>query len=675
MGLVEAVALEGLEGLEDGVDDVGVDTALGSLSHELVLLGAQHRGLLLADGIAQGVRLRTGEAAEGHGGGHDVLLVDEDAVRLLEVRLQQGVQVGDLLEAVLAADVGRDVVHGPGPEEGHHGRQVVDRCGTQLLDVAPHARRLELEDAGRLAAGEELEGPRVVERDALEVDALAALLADEVDGLPQDGQVGEAQEVELEQPQGLHAVHLVLRHQRVRVGGTLEGHELRQRIAADDDAGGMRGGVAGHALQLAGDIDELVDAPIAFVHLAEGRGDLERVLEGDAQLGGDGLGDAVHLSIAVAHDPTDIAHGGASEHRAEGDDLGHVVLPVLAGDVVDDLVAAGILEVDVDVRHRHAVGVEEALEGQLVEDGVDRRDAQRVRDDRAGRRPAAGRGDALLSGEAREVGHDEEVGRVAHRGDDAQLVVEPLAEVVGERSVALREAALALAAQPRLDGVAVRHGEVRQAQLAERHAQVRHLRHALRVEERLRHVGEEGLHLRRRLEVELLRLEAQAVGRVEVGAGAHAEQHVVGLVLVLAHVVQVVGDDERGARLGRQAQQLGVQGALLRQAVVLQLQVEAVRAEDVAVLAGDPAGEVPVVHLERLGDLAAQAGGHADDALAVPGQELTVEARLVVVAVEVGRGDDAAEVLVAGPVRASRTRWKGCASALPSRSVMLRRAT
>ena len=282
---------------------------------------------------------------------------------------------------------------------------------------------------------------------------IAALLADEVDGLPQDGQVGEAQEVELEQPQRLHAVHLVLRHERVRVGGALEGHELRQRVAADDDAGGVRGGVAGHALQLAGDVDELVDARVALVHLAEGRGDLERLVERDAELGGDGLGDAVHLAVAVAHDPAHVAHGGAGEHRAEGDDLGHVVLPVLAGHVVDDLVAAVVLEVDVDVRHRHAVGVEEALEGQLVEDGVDRRDAQRVRDDRAGRRAATGGGDALLAREAREVGDDEEVGRVAHRGDDAQLVVEPLAEVVRDRAVALREASLALAAQPRLDGV------------------------------------------------------------------------------------------------------------------------------------------------------------------------------------------------------------------------------
>ena len=60
--------------------------------------------------------------------------------------------------------------------------------------------------------------------------------------------------------------------------------------------------------------------------------------------------------------------------------------------------------------------------------------------------------------------------------------------------------------------------------------------------------------------------------------------------------------------LRREPQQLLVEPALLGHAVVLELEEEPVLAEDVAVLAGDLAGEVPVLRLERLGDLAAEAG-------------------------------------------------------------------
>ena len=253
--------------------------------------------------------------------------------------------------------------------------------GPKLADVAPHARRLELEDAGRLARGQQLERLRIVERDPLQVDLHAAVLADQVDRLAQDGQVREAQEVELEQAQRLDAVHLVLGHDRVRVGGPLQRHQLRQRLAADHDAGGMRGGVAGHALQLLGELDDAVDRRLVLVHLLERRAGLDRLFEPDAELVRDRLGDAVALAVAHAHDPGHVADGGPGEHRAEGDDLGHVVGAVLAADVVDDLLAPAVLEVHVDIGHRHAVGVEEPLERQLVVDRVDGRDAEGVGDD------------------------------------------------------------------------------------------------------------------------------------------------------------------------------------------------------------------------------------------------------------------------------------------------------
>jgi len=66
------------------------------------------------------------------------------------------------------------------------------------------------------------------------------VFADQVDRLAKDRQVGEAQEVELEQAQRVDAVHLVLGHDRVGVGGALQRHQLGQRLAADHDAGGMR---------------------------------------------------------------------------------------------------------------------------------------------------------------------------------------------------------------------------------------------------------------------------------------------------------------------------------------------------------------------------------------------------------------------------------------------------
>ena len=118
------------------------------------------------------------------------------------------------------------------------------------------------------------------------------------------------------------------------------------------------------------------------------------------------------------------------------------------------------------------------------------------------------------------------------------------------------------------------------------------------------------------------------------------------LGLVLADVVEVVGDDERQADLRGEAQELFVQPALLGQAVVLELQEEAVRAEDVLVLAGDVRASSQSSTSSALATSPPRHAREADQALAVPGEVLTVDARLVVVAVDVGIGDHPAEVLI-----------------------------
>ena len=241
-----------------------------------------------------------------------------------------------------------------------------------------------------------------------------------------------------------------------------------------------------------------------FDLLAQRRGGPDRLVERDPELVRDGLRDAVDLAVRVAEHAPDVPDGRPGQHRAERDDLGDVVLAVLAADVGDDLVAPAVLEVDVDVRHRHPVGVEEPLERQLVEDRVDRRDAERVGDDAPRGTAAARRLDPLAPGERDEVGDDQEVGRVAHLDDHAELVVEPLLELRRDGPVAALEASLAFRAQPGLDGVPLGHREVRDAQLAERQRDVGHLGDAPAVEDRLALVGEERPHLGRGLDVELV---------------------------------------------------------------------------------------------------------------------------------------------------------------------------
>ena len=65
----------------------------------------------------------------------------------------------------------------------------------------------------------------------------------------------QAEEVELHQSRGFDPFHVELghRHQRFRIA--VERHELGQRPVADDDAGGVRRGMAVQAFELLRDIE------------------------------------------------------------------------------------------------------------------------------------------------------------------------------------------------------------------------------------------------------------------------------------------------------------------------------------------------------------------------------------------------------------------------------------
>ena len=106
----------------------------------------------------------------------------------------------------------------------------------------------------------------------------------------------------------------------------------------------------------------------------------------------------------------DVAHDGARLHRPERDDLRDVLAAVLARHVLDHFAAPPFAEIDVDVGQRHALGIQEALEDQVVLDRIDVGDPQAVGDEAAGRRSAA-RPDrnAVLARVADEIPRDQEV--------------------------------------------------------------------------------------------------------------------------------------------------------------------------------------------------------------------------------------------------------------------------
>ncbi len=122
----------------------------------------------------------------------------------------------------------------------------------------------------------------------------------------------------------------------------------------------------------------------------------------------------------------------------------------------------------------------------------------------------------------------------------------------------------------------VRRGdrEVRQVVLVALEIDLAALGNAQRVGQRVGHLAEHLLHLRRGLQVELIAVIAQAIAIVDRLAGADAEKNVVRAMVAVRQVMHVVGCNERHVQLAGDRHEPLVHDQLLVDALILHLEEE-----------------------------------------------------------------------------------------------------
>jgi hypothetical protein len=417
----------------------------------------------------------------------------------------------------------------------------VDRQGPRLHlhQVPTHPGPFHLKHAEHVPAAEHLVGLGVVERNTVDVQIDCVPSLDKLAGARHHGQGRQAEKVNLEQSQPFQDLHLELSDPAHRVvlrsdfRRAVEGDVFRDRAIGDDDPGGVRAGVAGYAFQLAGGIDELTQIGRGLVDLFESShafqciGDRQR-LPGDV---GDELGNAVNLRQGDVHHPPHVPDRRPRAQGPESDDLSHLVSAVGVGGILQHLCPAIILEVEIDVGHGHPPRIEEALENQTVGQRIDKRDLQTIGHDRTGGRTAGVVPNPVFSGVATQIPYNQEVGIETHLVDDAQLIIEPLSDLIVVESIRIAPAESLFTLMPQIArrNIPVGNLEIWKAISLEIQIHLASLGDPQSVLDRLWDLVEQRLHLLRRSEVIRRIGHAHPIGVGLDGAGLDAKQDVLEL--------------------------------------------------------------------------------------------------------------------------------------------------
>ena len=401
MRLVECIGCKLPPVSPDFLEYLGRMTVLSSALHELFVEGLEHIHLLLSHRLAQLVCLSFRETGNLLGNPHHLLLVHGDSIGLLQEFPHSLKVEGDRLETLFPCDKIRDIVHRSGSVEGVHRNEVLKPFRMELDEPFPHLRGFELEHALGVSARIQLICFLVVNRYLFYVYVLAIAFLDKVEASFYDGKRLEPEEVHLQHSDLLDVGAFVLGYPHILVGGLVlchrDGNVVGKVAASDDHRAGMytrlphrpfkgkgipehlldeRSAVFVLILELGDVFDAVLQLRLVFLFLAVFL-HLDRLVRNH-------LRQAVGLFYREPAYACHVLYGTLGGHRTECDDVGHMVHPVFVLDILDDLVASVIVEINIDIRHRNTLRIEETLKEQVILDRVQIGDFQAVSHHRTG---------------------------------------------------------------------------------------------------------------------------------------------------------------------------------------------------------------------------------------------------------------------------------------------------
>ena len=371
MRLVECIGGEGFPVAPDLLQHLRVIAILLSSFNELRLHLFNDGLLLLSHGLAQLVALTAGEVGEQSAQQHHLLLIDGDAIGILQIFLHDGNIVGDRFLAMLAPDELGNVAHRTGTIEGIHGDEVLEDGGLKLAEVFLHACRLKLERTHGTALLIEFVSLGVVDRDVVEVDVDSPVLLDDGTSLLHLAERFQSEKVHLDKPRRLDDVTIVLRTVgllvlEVRVVGRADRNPVADGIAADNEAAGMNtraangtlkhfcifDGVGQYGIRRGFGLPQLTNGTdsIGKVHLRSLAINIGQTVRNS-------LAQTVRLCQRQFLYACYILDGVLRSHRCIGDDMGTVLMAILILNPFQHTATTVVVEVGIDIRQRNAVGV------------------------------------------------------------------------------------------------------------------------------------------------------------------------------------------------------------------------------------------------------------------------------------------------------------------------------
>ncbi len=377
MRFIEAVAAELLnQGKERFGFLLGVSFLLCP-ADKFLLQRSQFGFFLLGHRLAQHVCPCQREAGIDFCRQHRLFLIDHDAIRLFQNRLEFQSRIMDILRNPPVLDIHRNAVLGSRAEQCQRSGDVFKAHRPDLSQQCFHTFRFDLENPERIRIAEYLISPVIIQRNLIQAER-RIFFPDLLHDLLNRREIPVSEKVHLDQAAGFQIVLVILARLHIAVDFHRRNHFI-QRQRRHDDAGRMDARMARQSLQLCSNAKQvlvfffgLYDFPQAVIFG-------QRLLQRDAGTIGNQAADEIDIPLIHGKHFADIPDHLLRPEGSERHDVGNMVIPVFLPDIINDILSPVILDIRVDIRHGYPVRIQESFKQQIPADRINHRDAEAVR--------------------------------------------------------------------------------------------------------------------------------------------------------------------------------------------------------------------------------------------------------------------------------------------------------
>ena len=517
---------------------------------------------------------------------HHLLLIHDDAQRLLQNFLQLRQLVFDLPPPMFALDkiVNHSALNRSRPVQRIQRRQVFNRIRLIPPQHISHPVRFELEHARRQSAMKYLPIRLFIFQRYLIQHHLLAFLRQQLQRVVQNRQRRQPEKIHLQEAHLLDRHHVERGHNFV-VLRLVQRHQFDQWPRRNHHPRRMHARIPNQPFELPRRVHQLPHLPVFLVRLPQCHRLFQRIVQLDVQRRRHHLRNPVHVGVRHVHRASHIFNRRFRRHRPKRDDLRHILAPVFLRHIFDHFPAPVHAEIDVDIRHRNPLRIQKPLKQQLMLQRIDIRNSQRIRHQRARRRsPPRPHRNPLLPRMPDEVPHNQKISRKLHLLNNRNLARQSLL-IVRQRMLQpplLKQSPQALhpsrESLPRnVLEITVRRESLRYIEVRKRRRnffqpQITALGNRHRARQYIRRVLEHAQHLVAVLHKKLVALKLHPVRVQNRLPHLDAQHHVLRVRVVLAQVVAVVRRHQRYAQVLLQLKQSRMDAVFHLQSLVLNLQ-------------------------------------------------------------------------------------------------------